>query len=398
MFDEPVVDFPVGPNAAGVKIAGTATDLRYLVEGSKDMYRLTILEVGGDGSIGISVPEGVCADLFGNINYASTSDDASVHYDGTRPQVIVQSAQAGVVNNATIEIALVFSEPVYDLKDGTLSMLENATVTRTAGNGGDVRYTFDVTPLRDGIIALQVPEDAAFDAVGNGSAASEVFSLIVDSTGPTVQLSSFETPAEANARLVRVQATFSEPVTGFDQGDIAVSSGRLQNFIAREGGRNFVFDVRPEKGPVALHIPAGVATDNIGNPNRASEVFQREFDAARPAVEIHVAPEGLYRGDPIPVEVRFSEPVLGFSADILNVSGATATLRGGGEGASSYRFDVLPSGSGKVQLSIPAGAVRDAAGNGNRPARAQFTPPARRPAPLPADEEPGATAPPLIAN
>jgi hypothetical protein len=115
-------------------------------------------------------------------------------------------------------------------------------------------------------------------------------------------------------------------------------------------------------------------------------------------VEIHIAWEGVYRGDPIPVEVRFTEPVFGFSADILKVSGATATLRGGGEGASSYRFDVLPSGSGKVQLSIPAGAVRDAAGNGNRRARAQFSPPAHRPAPLPADEEPGATAPPLIAN
>lgn len=395
LIDEPVVDFPVGPNVPGIEIGGTATGLRYVVEGAKETYRLTVLEVEGDGTIEVSVPEGLCADLFGNVNYASTAEDAVVHYDGTRPKCAVESARAGVVNNDTMKLALVFSEPVFGLRDDAVSILENATVARVSGADGDPRYEFEVTPVRDGIVAFQVPEDAVTDAVGNGNEASEIFSLIVDSTGPAVRLTSFATPAESNARYVRIHATFSEPVQGFEAGDIAVSSGTLQNFSARDDGRTFIFDVRPNKAPVTLYIPAGVATDVIGNPNRPSEVFHRDYDAERPEAFITVHSEGRFRGDSVVVEVQFSEPVFGFVEETLDVSGGGAFLLGGGDGEASYRFAVQPSGRGTVRLSIDSGAVRDAAGNGNRGARASFTLPPRPPAETVLES--GAGAPPLIA-
>ena len=68
LIDEPVVDFPVGPNAPGLAVTGTATGVRYTVEGARDRYRLTVLDVESDGTIAVSVPEGLCADLFGNLN------------------------------------------------------------------------------------------------------------------------------------------------------------------------------------------------------------------------------------------------------------------------------------------------------------------------------------------
>lgn len=271
------MDFPTGPMVPGLDITGTATGIRYRVEGERDRYRLTVIEVGGDGRIEVAVPEGLAADLFGNINYASTGEDGWVDYDGTRPVCVIHSDRAGVVNNDTMEITLSFSEPVFGLDDSVLSVLENARVVRTAGADGDTDYTFAVTPLRDGILAIRVPEDAVRDAVGNGNPASQVYSLIVDSTPPTVQLTSFETPETSNARFIRVRATFSEPVTGFTREDIALTSGRLVTFTSREGGREYTFDVRPDRGPVTLHIPAGVAADSIGNPNLASEVFHRDF-------------------------------------------------------------------------------------------------------------------------
>ncbi len=377
LIDEPVVDFPVGPNASGVVIGGTATGLR---------------------SIAVSVPENVCADLFGNINYASTSEDATLAFDGTRPACVVQSEMAGVINNATMEITLAFSEPVYGLDDSAVSLLENATVRRKSGFDGEKQYVFEVTPVRDGIIAFQVPEDAVTDAVGNGNTASQIFSLIVDSTGPSVRLTSFETPENSNARYIRIHAIFSEPVTGFDKEDVRLASGVLQHFSAQKDQRTFILDVRPDRAPLSLSIPEGVATDSIGNPNRASEVFHRDYDAERPSVEIAVLAAGRYQGDPVPVEVRFSEPVFGFSAESLKVSGATAVAEGGGEGDSSYRFVLHPQGGRTVRLSVASGAVRDAAGNGNRSASAKFALEARPQVRVDAADESGAQAPPLIAR
>lgn len=279
VIDEPVVDFPTGPNAPGVVLSGTATGLRYTVEGTRDAYRVSVLSAEHDGTIEVSVPDGLCADLFGNLNLASTAEDAVVTLDATRPACLVHSAAVGVVNNATMEIAIGFSEPVFGLKDERIAM-GDARVTRKAGTDGDAIYLFSVTPAQDGTIEFQIPEDVAQDAVGNGNEASPMFSLVVDSLGPEVALSSFETPGASNARLIRVRAEFNEPVQGFERGDVAVQSGTLINFSAEEGGKTFIIDMRQNKGPVTLSIPAGVATDQIGNPNGASEVFHRDYAPA----------------------------------------------------------------------------------------------------------------------
>lgn len=278
--DEPVVDFPTGVNAPGIVIAGTASGLRYTVEGERDTYRVSILSVEHDGTIEVSVPDGLCADLFGNLNLASTAEDASVTFDGSRPACLVHSEAAGVVNNATMDIALGFSEPVYGLNDESLSM-GNAELKRKGGIDGDAIYLFSVTPGEDGTIEFQVPEDVVRDAVGNGNEASPVFSIVVDSKGPDVALTSFETPGASNARLMRVRATFSESVLGFERGDVAVTSGKLVNFSAEEDGKTFIIDMRQDRGPVTLSIPAGVATDQIGNPNLVSEPFHRDYAPAR---------------------------------------------------------------------------------------------------------------------
>ncbi len=279
-IDEPVVDFPTGANAPGIVLSGTASGLRYTVEGARDTYRVAILSAEHDGTIEVSVPDGLCADLFGNLNVASTADDGAVVFDGSRPACLVHSEAAGVVNNATMEIALGFSEPVFGLKDQSLAM-GNAEFKRKAGADGDAIYLFSVTPAEDGTIEFQVPEDVAHDAVGNGNEASQVFSIVVDSKGPDVSLTSFETPGASNARLIRVRAEFSEPVQGFERSDVAVAYGKMINFSAEPDGKTFIIDMRQDRGPVTLSIPAGVATDQIGNPNLASEPFHRDYGPAR---------------------------------------------------------------------------------------------------------------------
>ncbi len=390
LFDEPVIDFPTGINSGGIVFSGSATGLRYEVTGEKATYQLTVRSIVQDGDLVLSVPAELAADLFGNLNTASTGEGAVVQFDATRPRCVIQSAQEGVMNDARMNIALVFSEPVYGLRDSALT-LENASIERVAGKDGDKQYHFVVTPRADGTTALTLPEDAATDAVGNGNTASPVFSLIVDSTGPTVLLSSFETPEASNSWLMRVHAVFNEPVFEFEKDDVVVQGGSLQNFTARDDGVTWIFDVKPTEGEVRLSIPAGAARDVIGNPSSASGVFIRQIDRSRPTVQISVL-EGLTKaGQPVVVDVVFSEEVYGFDAEELRVSRGTTHRISGRDGDAVYRYLVAPSGKRAVELRVKSGVVNDLAGNRNKAATVRFTPTVSERH----NGEPGKAAPPL---
>ncbi len=393
VFDQPVVDFPIGINVGGVVFTGTAAGLHYETTGEKANYRLTVRSVEEDGTIALAIPAELTADTFGNVNFESNSDDGVVHLDATRPQCIIKSDQEGVMNDARMAIALVFSEPVYGLRDDALSV-ENATLARVGGNDGDTQYHFVVTPKSDGTTALTVPEDAVVDAVGNGNVASPVFSLIIDSTGPEVALEAFETPRESNSWVMRVHAVFNEPVYDFEKSDVLVRGGSLLNFTGREDGLNYLFDVKPSEGLVQVSIPAGVARDVIGNLNSPSEVLIREIDRSRPSPRFDVL---LYRTDTgaIPVDIIFSEPVYGFEDSAVKVSGGHRVRTSGTDGDTHYRFLITPSGKGRVELRLDGGVATDLAGNSSRGASTRFVPSTVQPTPK-SDEEAGLAAPRLI--
>jgi hypothetical protein len=387
LFDEPVLDFPVGVNAGGIVFTGTASGLHYVASGAEDAYRVTVRSVQQDGDLALSIPAELVADLFGNVNRRSEDEEATVHYDATRPQSVIQSEQEGVVNDGRMDIFLVFSEPVFGLRDSALT-LENATLARISGEDGDSRYHFAVTPRADGTTAVTVPEDAVSDAAGNGNTASPIFSLVVDSTGPEVVLTSFETPQASNSWVMRLHATFSEPVFGFERRDVSISGGSLMNFTAREDGSSFLFDVKPSAEQIRVAIPAGVTRDAIGNPNSASGTFARKIDRGQPSARISVL---ATVGDTIPVEVRFSEAVFGFEEKELQVSHGTSYRTEGEDGDAVYRYLIEPTGKRSVGLRVRGGVARDLAGNVNKAASARFKPAAKKRA----SGEKGRAAPPL---
>ncbi len=380
-FEEPVVDFPVGFNVPGLVFTGSAAGLHYEVTGEKASYQVIIRAIEQDGDLALAIPAALTADLFGNVNRASTDEGAWVRYDATRPRCIVQSDQEGVMNEAQMNIALVFSEPVFGLRDDALT-LENATVSRTAGQDGDTTYHFAVTPRADGITALTVPEDAVVDATGNGSEASPVFSLVVDSHGPEVTLSSFETPQASNSWVIRVHAVFTEPTFDFERDEVAVRGGTLLNFTRRDDGMTYVFDVKPTGDEVLLAVPEGVARDAIGNPNAASDRFVRQIDRTRPTVSIEVPTTTMDAAGTIAVTVTFSEPVFAEASEILQVTRGVAHRVDGTDGDDSYRYLISPSGTRPVGLSVASGTARDLAGNLNRGRSIRITPTTYRPTPV----------------
>ena len=234
--------------------------------------------------------------------------------------------------------------------------------------------------------------DAARDAVGNGSEASPEFSLVVDSTGPEVVLTSFETPRESNSRTIRIHAVFNEPVFDFDRSDIVVHGGTVLNFTGRDDRVTYLFDIRPEAGTLRVELPGGAARDAIGNLSKAAEPLLRQIDRTRPSVELEFHPDQVPPGQPVPLTITFSEPVYGFEPGDLKVSRGTAHRTGGDSDDQVYQYLVAPSGTRRVEAQVPSGVATDLAGNKNRGASARFQP--RPPASTNATE-PGAAAPPL---
>ena len=92
--------------------------------------------------------------------------------------------------------------------------------------------------------------------------------------GRPVVVVRFLTGAGAPVRIgspVSLEATFSEPVSGFALEDVSVANGIAGNFTG--SGAVYTFDVTPNAiGEVAVDISAGVAEDADGNDNIAARL------------------------------------------------------------------------------------------------------------------------------
>jgi len=252
----------------------------------------------------------------------------------------------------------------------TLTGISGASVTGVSGSGAVYTVTVS-TGTGDGTLRLDIPTAATItDLAGNNLSGlpytgGQVYT--VDKTAPGVTMTS-SAPNPTNSAPIPVTVTFSEPVTGFTAGDIAVSNGSVSNFAG--GGASYTFDLIPAaNGPVTATIAANVAVDAVGNGNTAAS-FSRTYDTTAPGVT------AITRADPNPTNaasvnfiVTFTEAVTG-----VGVADFALTLTGGISGASVtgvsgsgavYTVTVSTgTGNGTLRLDIPNTAtITDLAGN-----------------------------------
>ena len=78
--------------------------------------------------------------------------------------------------NSPIPVTATFSEPVFGFTVGDITV-NNGSAGNFVGNNGDLAYTFDVTPNAIGVVTVDIAEDLAVDAEGNGNTAAPQLSL-----------------------------------------------------------------------------------------------------------------------------------------------------------------------------------------------------------------------------
>ncbi len=314
---------------------------------------------------------------------ASFSDFAVGEPDSTPPTVtdVTSTAADGTYAlGAVIPITVAFSESVVVTGTPRLTLetgASDATADYASGSGTST-LTFSYTvaagqassdldyvstaalALNGGTIKDLLANSAVLTLAAPGAAGSLGSSkaIVIDAIAPIPVLSS-GAPDPTNG-LIDVAVAFSEPVSGFDLGDISVGNGSAGSFAVVDGS-HYTFDVMAAAdGLVTVDVGAGAAIDAAGNPSTAATQLGRTYDATAPSVTLASVVASPTNSGSIHVTATVSEAVNDFTgADVWATNASVANFSGS---ATSYSFDLVPTGAA-VSVVIPAGAVHDAAIN-----------------------------------
>ena len=175
-FDEPVTGFTL----AGIDVGnGMASSLN---EVSTTVYTATITPTA-DGIVNIIILSESAFDAAGNGN--DPSNEFSVEYDATRPVPTVSSMTPDPTNTV-FDVAISFTEDVtgFDISDITVTNGTPGTFIQVSAS----EYAATITPAADGEVTVSILENVSEDAATNGNVASNVFSVIYDTTPPAPPL------------------------------------------------------------------------------------------------------------------------------------------------------------------------------------------------------------------
>lgn len=345
---EPSTDFTAGDvSVTNGTVAGFS--------GSGTAYSWSVVPVA-QGTVTCSIPAGVYTDAAGNGNTASGVHSRT--YDSVAPTVTLTSLAPDPTNGA-ITVTAALSEPSATFDAGDVSAT-NASVSAFSGSG--TSYSWTLTAAGQGVFSCQVPAGSLEDAATNANtAASNVLARTFDSVAPAITLST-TAPAATNAPIT-VTATLSEPVAGFDAGDIIPANSAVGDFAG--GGTSYSWTLTPaSEGVFGCSVPAGAFSDAAANASTAaSNALSRTYDAT-PPVLLLTTPDATRVG-PAPMGINFTATDAGSGIASGQVyaravgGGTWSPLGSIGAGVGTQDFE--PAADGVYELTMTG---LDAAGNG----------------------------------
>lgn len=233
--------------------------------GSGTSYSFTLTPTTA-GSFSAIVNAATFTDAAGNANSASTA--LSRNYDNIGPTVTLATSAANPTN-AAIAVTATLSESSNTFGADDISVT-NGIVGNFSGSG--TSYTFAVTPVGSGAVAISVAAAAFTDETGNTNTASNAIDRTYDGIRPTV----FSVTPAASTLTAQVSTTFtvtfSEDVTGFDASDVSVThTGTTSDApaVSPASATEYVVTVGNigGNGSFTLTVAAECASDAAGNTN-----------------------------------------------------------------------------------------------------------------------------------
>ena len=175
-------------------------------------------------------------------------------------------------------------------------------------------------------------------------------SWVLDNTAPTVTIE--DVPATSGAPFAAT-FTFSEPVTGFVVGDIAVGNGTASDFTGGDGDTVFTATITPAAaGEVTVDVAADAAEDEAGNGNLAATQAKSTYTAPNTAPtaqdsEVTIEEDGFYTASSS--DFTFND----LDGDSLHSVIVTA-LPAAGKGELRFNHNGILGGSGSEPRTLTA--------------------------------------------
>ena len=261
-FNKAVTGFATGDVTVtnGTKGAFTAV--------SSTVYTLVVTTVVNQNNTQtVSIAAGVCMDTIGNSNAAASK---SVVIDRVAPTCIITASPDGPTNASSITYTFTFSEAVIGFEIGDVTVTNG---TKETFSGSGTTYALVVTNvITNGNQVVSIATGVCTDLAGNNNiAASKTVNVIKDVTPPTCIITA-TTNGPTNASSITYTFTFSEPVTGFEVGDVTVANGTKGIFttVSSTVYTLVVTTVANQNNTQTVSIGAGCCTDLAGNNNTAA--------------------------------------------------------------------------------------------------------------------------------
>ena len=189
----------------------------------------------------ISADDGVNAAVTATFTISVTEPDQTPPADQTSPTVTISGPTAP--QRGAFNVRIAFSESVTGFEQADVTV-GNGFVREFSGSGASYRAKIRITPGFSGTVTVDVGANVAADADDNGNTAASRFSVEGDQTRSTVTISG---PTQLQNGPFDVTFTFSESMTGFEQGDVTVGNGSVTAFSG--SGRSYTATIAPGGAP-----------------------------------------------------------------------------------------------------------------------------------------------------
>jgi len=314
--------------------------------GSGAVYTVEITPVTS-GRIEITVEEGAATDEDG-IECGPVS--FSITFDPETLSVNIESSLSSPTVAPVIPVTFTFNRDVEDFSETDVSVT-NGTLSNFSGS--DAIYTTEIIPEAEGTVEVLVEEGAATDMYGIGCSSGS-FSITFNPGELSVVIeSSLSSPANTDA--IPVTFTFNRNVVDFDESDVSVTNGTLDDFSG--SGAVYTAEIRPEaEGIVEILVEEGSVTDIYGV-KCSSGSFSITFDPEELGLLIRSSLSSPTPAHTIPVTFTFERYVSDFvESDVSVTNGALSNFSGSG---AVYTAEITPTTDGVVRVAIAAGAATD---------------------------------------
>ncbi len=257
---------------------GTANGTVSVSPGSGNTRTVTISNITGDGTLGISLIAGTASDTVGNLA-AAAGPSATFTVDNTKPAATIGAPSSAVTITGPITYTITYADAHFNASTLTASDITlnrtgtaNGTVSVSPGSGNTRTVTIS-NITGDGTLGISLAAGTANDTFGNVAAvAGPSTTFSVDRTKPTLAISSPSQSAAKPGDTVTYLLTYTDlnlasvslsaskitlNKTGTANGTVSVSGTGNTRTVTISGITGV--------GTLGISVGADTAVDVVGN-------------------------------------------------------------------------------------------------------------------------------------